>query len=92
MFSDAEKIIIDRHKRDCGFYNESKILHTPRGLHVFYCHEASNKIIIHLLEQAKACRSSLEAGKTYLFLSNTKDEQVDVVFKSLSSSPQMSEM
>ena len=55
--SDAEKIVIDRHKRDCGFYNESKILHESRGLHVFYCHDAMITIIIHLLKQAKACRS-----------------------------------
>ena len=55
--SDAKKIVIDRHERDCGFYNESKILHKPCGLHVFYCHDAMITIIIHLLKQAKACRS-----------------------------------
>ena len=55
--SDAKKIVIDRHKRGCGFYNESKNLHKPCGLHVFYCHDAMIKIIIHLLKQAKACRS-----------------------------------
>ena len=88
MFSDEEKIVFDRHKRDCGFYNESKILHEPRDLHVFYCHDAMINIIVHLLKQVKACRSP---SNIPFFVKHSSQKRRTMLFFQ-KPSPRMSDM